>query len=280
MPTTYVIGDLHGHLEKLISLLQRASLIDDKANWCADDAHVWFVGDFFDRGPDGIGCVDLAMKLQKQAVAEGGHVQSLIGNHDVLVMSIDRFRNNRTSQLAGLFLDVWVRNGGRQSDLERLTARHVDWLTNLPAMALVGDRLLVHADAFMLYTGYGRTVDAVNLAFRRVLQSNDENEWERMITEFSERLAFLDNVDMGINGAQTAAHFMRLFGGLQLIHGHTPISKVVSHPPELVDKPLVYANGLCINVDGGIYMGGPGFAYRLPSWLESLSGAGKKVSKR
>ncbi len=28
--------------------------------------------------------------------------------------------------------------------------------------------------------------------------------------------------------------------------------------------PFIYANGLCVNVDGGMYLGGPGFVYRLP----------------
>jgi len=26
----------------------------------------------------------------------------------------------------------------------------------------------------------------------------------------------------------------------------------------------VYAGGLCVNVDSGMYLGGPGFVYRLP----------------
>ena len=35
-------------------------------------------------------------------------------------------------------------------------------------------------------------------------------------------------------------------------------------PPEDVREPLVYSRGRCVNVDGGMYLGGPGFVYQLP----------------
>jgi hypothetical protein len=39
---------------------------------------------------------------------------------------------------------------------------------------------------------------------------------------------------------------------------------MTGEPPELIRAPLIYADGLCINVDGGIYRGGMGFIYKLP----------------
>ena len=49
----------------------------------------------------------------------------------------------------------------------------------------------------------------------------------------------------------------------QLIHGHTPISSMSPFSPEDVTAPLVYANGLCVNVDAGMYLDGPGFVYQI-----------------
>jgi hypothetical protein len=34
-------------------------------------------------------------------------------------------------------------------------------------------------------------------------------------------------------------------------------------PPASITGPFVYAHDLCMNVDGSIYSGGPGFAYRV-----------------
>ena len=48
-----------------------------------------------------------------------------------------------------------------------------------------------------------------------------------------------------------------------MIHGHTPIPYATDSSPEEVTSPWVYANEMCINVDGGIYLGSPGFIYEL-----------------
>ncbi len=64
------------------------------------------------------------------------------------------------------------------------------------------------------------------------------------------------------DGAGNAHQILRLFGGTKIIHGHTPIQYIADTlaPTE----PFVYLNGLCVNVDGGMYLGGSGFVYRLP----------------
>ncbi len=280
MSETYVIGDIHGQHDKLVHLLKRGNLIDSHLNWQASSTNLYFLGDFFDRGSDGVSCVDLIMKLQRQAQDVGGRIHALLGNHDALMLSVARFGYSKTSRIGQLLLESWHRNGGRMSDLQRLKDTHVEWLQTLPGMVLVGDRLLVHADAFLLYTSYGRSIESVNRAFARLMKSNDEDEWERLLTEFSERMAFFDDLDMGINGAQVAAEFLRIFGGLQVVHGHTPICKIIRQPAEVITKPLVYANGLVINIDHGLYLGGPGFAYKLPSWIESIAAFSKKPGKR
>ncbi len=36
-------------------------------------------------------------------------------------------------------------------------------------------------------------------------------------------------------------------------------------PPAQVVPPLTYASRRCVNVDGGMYLGGPGFLHRVDS---------------
>ncbi len=67
----YVIGDVHGQRVELMSLLLESGIVDDQLHWAADDAQVWFVGDYVDRGPDGIGTIDLVIGLGSAATAAG-----------------------------------------------------------------------------------------------------------------------------------------------------------------------------------------------------------------
>jgi hypothetical protein len=144
--------------------------------------------------------------------------------------------------------------------MRRVKDAHLEWLKNLPAMALVENRLLLHADA-TLYTHYGDSIEAVNHYFRTLLHSNNPQGWDQLLDAFSERMTFFHPA----NGISRARDFLRIFGGRQIIHGHTPIHYMDSNIKlEDIREPLVYASGLCMNVDAGMYLGGQGLVYRLP----------------
>ncbi|MDQ3856252.1 MAG: metallophosphoesterase [Chloroflexota bacterium] len=253
LPSTYVVGDVHGELDKLHRVLGASGLIAPEGRWSGGRSTLVFIGDFFDRGPDGVGCVELAMRLQDQARDAGGQVTALLGNHDVLIVSALRF--------GGGFLISWLRNGGRESDLARLRNTHVDWLLSLPAMVTLGDRLYAHADS-CFYCDFGSTVDEVNRSVRALLKGDRERDWDHLLDLFSLRHEFDASAR---DGEQRARTFLDWYGVRQLIHGHTPIDKVTGQPPETVRQALVYAGGRCVNVDGGMYRGGPGFVYQVPS---------------
>ncbi len=101
MGGTYVISDVHGHLEDLRSVLERAGLLDD-GRWVGGDASLWILGDLVDRGPDGIGVVRLVRSLMQQAP---DRVHMLLGNHESLMLGERLFPGTR-------FDEVWLLNGG------------------------------------------------------------------------------------------------------------------------------------------------------------------------
>jgi len=254
----YVIGDIHGQFAKLAGLLRNAELVDDRLSWTGGATNLWFMGDFFDRGPDGIAAVDLVMRLQQEAQVAGGRVESLLGNHEVLILAAQRFGEQTSGGQGGTFLASWKYNGGQDADLAKLTTRHIEWVTSLPAMAHVGEWLFVHADA-TFYTSYGSSVESVNQAFKAILQSNNAVAFDQILDAFAARREFEDK---HADGTERAVQFLRTFGGQRLIHGHTPIRDT-----QPVNAPRIYANGLCTNVDGGMYTGNPGFLYELPQEL-------------
>jgi hypothetical protein len=262
MPNTplYSIGDLHGHYTTARRLLFDAGLIDPSGAWAGGDAALWFTGDLFDRGPDGIATLELVMRLQREASLSGGKVGALLGNHELMILSARRFGAKRCSLPGKTFLNDWLINGGSRDDLDRLEPAHVEWIQALPALAHVGDALLVHADSW-LYAGYGGSVDEVNRTFHNIAVGDDRLAWERVLDQFADRDGFLDR--QGDPGAR-AREFLALYGGQRIIHGHSPISRLAGRAPQAVTSAHVYAAGLCVNVDGGIYLGGPGFVYREP----------------
>ena len=255
----YVIGDIHGQIDKMRAALRSAGLIDDTDQWAGGTATLWFMGDYFDRGPDGIAAVDLIRALQTEATAAGGRVGALLGNHDVLILAAQRFGERPSGGPGGTFLSSWRLNGGEASDMARLTADRAAWLRDLPAMAVDGGRLLTHADA-TFYQVYGRSVFGVNRHISAILHSGDATAWDQLLDYFSQRRAFQDR-DLG---PARVGRVLALYGGRQLVHGHTPIAKLSGCRPEDVTCAFVYAGGLAVDVDAGMYLGGRGFVACLP----------------
>jgi hypothetical protein len=254
---TYIIGDIHGNLRSLHKLLEQAQLIDHHHSWIGGPSQLWFIGDLVDRGHDSIGVIDFVMRLQGEAQAAGGSVRSLLGNHEVLFLAAYQF-GRRSTGLHSSFVTQWRRNGGYKDDLKKLTKQHIEWLTALPAMAQIGDTLLLHADA-TFYTHYGNSVDEVNESFGQILRRSNSLSWDDLLEEFSARSVFQHH----LVGKEIVDRFLALYKSKRLIHGHTPISLVIGQPAKKVTEALVYADGRCINVDGGLYLGGPGFLYQL-----------------
>ena len=60
---------------------------------------------FFDRGPDGLRCLELVMRLQREAEAAGDRVEALIGNHDLLLLSAHHFGERASGGPGGTFLE-------------------------------------------------------------------------------------------------------------------------------------------------------------------------------
>jgi serine/threonine protein phosphatase 1 len=135
MTRTYAIGDSHGCLAQLQSLIEQ----------CEQDAgegrsRFVFLGDYIDRGPDSRGVLDHLIDLQKWSPDE---IICLLGNHeDMLLAAIESEENEAR----------WLRNGGDQTLRSFRTSRAVDipdkyhtWLRSLPMFIDDGRRFFVHA---------------------------------------------------------------------------------------------------------------------------------------
>jgi serine/threonine protein phosphatase 1 len=122
-----VIGDVHGHYDGLMNLLDRI------APEASDQ--VYFLGDLIDRGPQSYQVVEFI---------KNSPYQSLLGNHEHLLL--EAFPNGQVYAPA---LQAWLQSGGRATvasytDMEVLV-EHVQWIRTLPTYLDLGDVWLVHA---------------------------------------------------------------------------------------------------------------------------------------
>lgn len=269
----YVIGDVHGEFKQLQRLLRHADIVDRHHNWGAGNASLWFLGDLVDRGPDGIAVIDLVMRLQKEAAESGGQVNCLLGNHELMLLAAYRF-GRRSTGLGSNFITRWRRNGGQRKDLAGLTTAHLDWLMHLPVMVRAQDTILVHADS-AIYLKRGHTIDQVNEAFRGIMKHSDALDWEELIEEFGMRGIFYHR----LGGDQYVDRFLSFYEGQRVVHGHTPISYFSNQPAKKITEAFTYAQDRCIDVDGGMFLGGSGVIYELPQCPASIDDSAEKKEK-
>lgn len=78
------LGDVHGDIDALTSILSKAGLIDERHQWTGGKTILVQLGDILDRGLKGREIMDLYMTLEAQATAQGGRVEFVLGNHEVL----------------------------------------------------------------------------------------------------------------------------------------------------------------------------------------------------
>lgn len=249
----FVVSDIHGHPEGLLAALQEKGLADQNEAWAGGTAQLWVLGDYFDRGPDGVGVVDLLIRLAAEAEAAGGQVSALLGNHEVLTLGKHRFGVTpiQTPQGERSFAASWARNDGQATDQQRLSARHLSWLTELPGIALVDEHLLVHSDVDS-YREWGGTVQEVNDQLRRVLHTSDPEELWGLWSALTKRSGF-----QGLEGVDTAQGMLEQFGGSHIFHGHSIIGEDEGWPASVTKEPKHYAEDLVTAIDGGLFLGGP-----------------------
>jgi calcineurin-like phosphoesterase family protein len=252
MTAVYAVSDIHGHPEKLLGSLSAAGLTDAEGNWSGKDARLWFLGDFFDRGPDGIGVLRLVRKLTEEAAA--GNVRVLLGNHEILALGMRKFGDTFVPHegiTTRSFERSWALNGGQDRDQELLTDDDVAWLIDQPMLGLDADHLLMHSDTTE-YVEWGDSIDEINAEARAELHSDDIVVWWEIWRRMTSRYAF-----RGAIGAQVAAALLERLGGRRIVHGHSIVADQLGIDPAYLTGPLLYADGLALGIDGGAFDGGP-----------------------
>ena len=123
-----VVGDIHGMYEKLIMLME-------KIQFDPEEDLLVFLGDYVDRGPDSVQCLQYVYDLQHSSPDS---VVCLLGNHEVMMSSYLMQKRVNYNTVIADYADSWLENGGFET-LQQLNELDkdkreelVEWATNLP----------------------------------------------------------------------------------------------------------------------------------------------------
>jgi serine/threonine protein phosphatase 1 len=121
------IGDVHGHYEGLMKLMEAIAP--------ASDDEIYFLGDVIDRGPQSSDVIDFV--IQNNYVC-------LLGNHEQMLLNILTNENTATAAM-----QAWLYGGGQATIASyqeaTIPGEHLDWLKTLPTYLDLGDIWLTHA---------------------------------------------------------------------------------------------------------------------------------------
>ncbi|MGY6528488.1 MAG: metallophosphoesterase family protein [Cyanobacterium sp.] len=122
----FVIGDVHGHFQALMGLLEAIAPTNED--------EIYFLGDLIDRGPDSAKVVSFAME---------NNYQCILGNHEVMLL-----QSFTQKGLNHMSFQSWLQNGGYStitSYKNKIPPEHLEWMRQMPLNIDLGDYWLVHA---------------------------------------------------------------------------------------------------------------------------------------
>lgn len=121
-----IIGDVHGHFDALLRLLE--SIAPDESD------SVYFLGDLIDRGNQSKQLVDFVMR---------NRYRSILGNHEHMLL-----KAIGSGDISDYWLQNWLHSGGAETLLSydnHIPEEHIEWFRSLPDYLDLGDIWLVHA---------------------------------------------------------------------------------------------------------------------------------------
>ncbi|MFB3892411.1 MAG: metallophosphoesterase [Phycisphaerae bacterium] len=243
------VGDVHGDYAQFIKVLRAASVVNDKDDWIAGRTHLVQTGDVVDKGPASRKCMDLLMKLEKQAADAGGAVHALIGNHEALVLLGD------WRYVAAGEIDAF---GGKKEYRQAMSAagKYGRWIRSHDAAIKINDIVFVHGGITAAYAG--KSLAQINKAVRDELASGqgggiamdpDGPLWDRSLALEDERLV-----------AGDVEKVLKAYGAKHMVIGHTDdTSGVTTRAGERIIKIDVGMSSIyrgpaaCLIVENGVF---------------------------
>lgn len=229
----YAITDVHGRADLFEAMLTQIK------NQATEPFELVLLGDYIDRGPESLKCLDLARAAGDITGAE--HTTILPGNHELMMLDVAHMRERE--------IRLWIANGGETliEELERKTGtietykdlsnallKFIDpyWLNyEFDTSKRIGDVLFVHAGI----SPYDNLEDFLSLPPQNARETAQYAEHWAWI-----RWSFLKNEQPWPGDLQT------------VVHGHTPALTNPLRDPNTLTHNCARPEGLNrVNLDIG-----------------------------
>ncbi|MBU2224388.1 MAG: metallophosphoesterase, partial [Gammaproteobacteria bacterium] len=172
------LSDIHGQLDLMQNLLRQHGIIDHQQNWSFGDGHLVIAGDVMDRGPAVTEILWFLYQLEQQAIAAGGQLHLLLGNHETMVLAGDlRYLNEKYRQVEAIL-------GLSYQQLYSADSVLGDWLRSRPVLVQVNDSVFVHAGLHPDYLALGMTMTEVNEYYRASLGMDKATLKQQPVLDF------------------------------------------------------------------------------------------------
>lgn len=232
------VSDIHGHLDSLVRLLQAQGVLGPDRAWAFGTGHLVVVGDSVDKGDQVTGLLWFLRSLDVQALAAGGRVHVLLGNHEVMELR----GNARGLHRAYRGLDRTPRQlYGPDTDLGR-------WLRSRNVFLKLGDTLFVHGGPSPAMADQEQVLDRCNARIRQAL---DEPDKDPLLGKLGP-IFYRGFLPLGASKFQDATPaevegLLKAFGAARAVVGHTVLARITA-----------FHGGRVFGIDTGLEDGRPG----------------------
>ncbi len=173
--SVFIVGDVHGEFEALMSLLETNNIITEDLKWNFGKGHVVFCGDVFDRGDQVTESLWFIYKLEMQAEALGGKVHFLLGNHEMMVLQ------GNLKYLHKKYKYIQSKLGVRYSFLYHKNTLLGKWLREQNTIVNINDVIYVHGGLHPEIIDIGLGIPEINQKIREHLKNEDFDEEIRFL---------------------------------------------------------------------------------------------------
>ncbi|WP_257667982.1 metallophosphoesterase [Parapedobacter tibetensis] len=218
------ISDIHGQFDLYVILLKAHGIIDSALNWSYGAGHLIILGDIMDRGIGVTEALWLTYKLESQALAAGGRVHFLCGNHEAMVMDDD------LGYVDQKYLTTATLMGTTHHELYGPSTLLGRWLHKRPIMLTINDDLITHAGASPELVDNAFSISQINTLFIDSIYPQSKTKWW-----YDKQLHFLATSKgplwyrgyfSGKFREEDMVDILHYFNKRRIIVGHTPSGEI------------------------------------------------------
>jgi len=221
-PRVVAVGDIHGAFKQFADTLETVGMAKRTApdgfemTWTGGNDILVFTGDLSDRGENTKQVFDAVMSLEKQADAAGGHVFSMFGNHDALLLNgtVEKWAKTLTSHKQKWYqntLDSFTKAGLDFNQAISPEGTYGAWIRLRPLFAVINGYMFIHGGLQAEPQG----LTAIATRFRIDMEKGDFNSGI-----FMDEKGPLWNRDWW-NDASLIERSLQIMGIRGVVFGHT-----------------------------------------------------------